>query len=95
MELDIAMTPDGKRLIYHSATHLLVQPLDQLEPTILAGVDVSRTHFVSPDSQWVGFFDAISALKKVPIAGGRPVTVTAPDGFGPRGATWGEDGSIV
>jgi serine/threonine-protein kinase len=95
MELDIAMTPDGKRLIYHSATHLLVQPLDQLEPTILAGVDVTRTHFVSPDSEWVGFFDESSALKKVPITGGRPVTVTAPDGFGPRGATWGEDGSIV
>jgi len=95
METDLAITPDGRRVIYHSATHLLVQPLDQLEPTILAGIGVTRIPFVSPDNQWIGFFDEGGVLKKIPMTGGPPVTVTALDGFGPRGATWGEDGSIV
>jgi eukaryotic-like serine/threonine-protein kinase len=95
MEVDLAITPDGQRLIYHSANHLLVQALDQLEPTVLGGVGVTRAHFVSADSQWVGFFDQNLALKKVPITGGATVTVAPSDGFGPRGATWGEDGSIV
>jgi serine/threonine-protein kinase len=95
MEVDLAVTPDGKKVIYHSATHLLVQPLDQLEPTVLAGVGVTRTPFVSPDGQWIGFFDEGSVLKRVPMTGGEPITVTPLDGFGPRGATWGDDGSIV
>jgi len=37
----------------------------------------------------------LGVLKKIPMTGGRPVTVTVLDGFGPRGATWGDDGSIV
>jgi serine/threonine-protein kinase len=96
METDLAITPDGRRLIYHSANHLIVQTLDRLEPTVLSGVGVrTQAPFVSSDSQWVGFFDERSTLKKVPITGGPPVTIAESDGFGPRGATWGEDGSIV
>ena len=44
--------------------------------------------FISPDGQWVGFFDG-TALKKVAITGGPPVTVCAIQGA-PRGATWGD-----
>src|SRR4029453_1966749 len=54
-----------------------------------------RTVFVSPDGQWVGFFDGNTALKKVAITGGPAVTVTPTDGTGPRGATWSEDGTII
>ena len=50
---------------------------------------------MSSDGQWVGFFDAGGPLKKVAITGGPPVTITTVDGNGPRGATWGPDGTIV
>jgi len=51
--------------------------------------------FVSPDGLWVGFFDGNSLLKMVAITGGPPVTIARTDGNGPRGATWGPDGTIV
>ncbi len=51
--------------------------------------------FMSPDGQWVGFFDGNTALKKVAITGGPAVTLTPTDGTAPRGATWSEDGTII
>jgi serine/threonine-protein kinase len=50
---------------------------------------------VSPDGEWVGFFDGGSALWKVPIAGGPAVRLTTTGALFPRGATWMEDGTIV
>ena len=51
--------------------------------------------FLSPDGEWVGFFDGVSALWKVPIAGGSAVRLTTTRALFPRGATWLEDGTIV
>ena len=90
---DIAITPDGSRIVYRGTNQLLVRALDQLEPDVLSGLGTPRGVFVSPDGQWVGFFDGL--LKKVAITGGPPVTITALDGPNPRGATWGPDGTIV
>jgi serine/threonine-protein kinase len=92
---DLAITPDGTRLVYRGTNQLLVRALDQLEPTVLRGLGAPRDVFVSPDGQWVGFFDGNSPLKKVAITGGPAVTLPPVDGGGPRGATWGEDGAIV
>jgi serine/threonine-protein kinase len=61
----------------------------------LSGLTLAQNPFVSPDGQWVGYFEGSTALKKVPIVGGPPVTICRLDGAGPRGATWGPDGTIV
>ena len=53
-----------------------------------------RGVFFSPDSQWIGFFDGTTTLKKVPVTGGPPVTISRVTN-NPRGATWGRDGSII
>ena len=50
--------------------------------------------FVSPDGQWIGFFDGVTALKKVAITGGPAVTLGRPDGTA-LGASWGPDGTII
>jgi serine/threonine-protein kinase len=93
---DIAITPDGSRIIYRSNEQLLVRALDQLQPTVLSGLGAVRHPFVSPDGQWIGFFDGVPLLKKVAISGGPPVTLgLASDGTGPRGGTWGPDGTII
>jgi serine/threonine-protein kinase len=48
--------------------------------------------FLSPDGEWLGFVSE-RKLKKVPLDGGQPVVICdAPD---PRGASWGEDGTIL
>ena len=54
---DIAITPDGSRIVYRGNNQLLVRALDQLEPTVLTGLGAPRGVFISPDGQWVGFFD--------------------------------------
>ena len=91
---DLAITPDGSRIVYRGNNQLLVRALDQVEPDVLSGVGAPRSLFVSPDGRWVGFFDG-NSLRKVAITGGPPVTVSQVDGAGPRGATWGSDGTIV
>ena len=68
---DVAITPDGSRVVYRGNNQLLVRALNQLEPTVLSGLGAPRGVFVSPDGQWVGFFDGAQRLKKVAITVGR------------------------
>ena len=95
---DLALTPDGTRLVYVGANgaSLFVRTLDQLDATPLAGFNAAFGPFVSPDGQWIGVFDGASApaLKKVAITGGPAVTLARPDGP-TRGASWGPDGTII
>ena len=56
---DLAITPDGSRVVYRGNNQLLVRALDQLEPDVLSGLGAPRGVFVSPDGQWVGFFDGV------------------------------------
>jgi protein kinase-like protein/WD40 repeat protein len=92
---DLAVTPDGSRVVYRGAGQLLVRSLDQLEPTSNP-LGNARGLFVSPDGQWIGFFDGGTSLKKVAMSGGPPVTLlNAPELIGPRGATWGENDTII
>ena len=93
---DVAITPDGSRLIYvgNHGTQIFVRALDGLAPVaVFTGRAVSGV-FVSPDGQWIGFRDAFS-LKKVALDGGPPVTLGTIDTAGSSGATWGPDDTII
>ena len=72
---------------------LLVRAIDQLEAVPLRGLENVRAPFVSADGRWIGFF-ATGELKKVPMAGGPPITICRVTG-GIRGSTWGPDGTII
>ena len=92
----LAITPDGSRLVYTAASQLVVRRLDRFDSEALAGLGSPTQPFISPDGQWIGFFDGV-VLKKVAIGGGPAVTVfkdNNPSG-GPLGATWGTNGTIV
>ena len=90
---DLAMTPDGSRVVYPGDNQLLVRTLDQLEPVVLTR-GVHRSPFISPDGQWVGFFER-DAIRKVAITGGPPELVASLEGD-PGGANmWGSDGTII
>ena len=92
----IALSPDGRQLVFsgrsNNVTRLYLRPLDRFESRPLPGTEDGTNPFFSPDGQWVGFF-ADRKLKKMPIEGGAPVTVT--DAPLPRGEAWGEDESIL
>lgn len=59
VDRNLAITPDGSRVIYRGNNQLLVRALDQLEPTVLSGLGNPLGPFTSPDGLWVGFFDAV------------------------------------
>ena len=103
---DLTISPDGTRVIYKGGpsadrTRLFVYALDQLEPRPLTTSGMPKGPFISPDGQWVGFFEpgggqgGIGArLKRVAIAGGPPLTTSRLDGPS-RGAVWGESDIIA
>jgi serine/threonine-protein kinase len=99
---DLSITRDGSRVIDKGGsridrTQLFVHRLDQLEPEPLTPMGLPKGPFVSPDGQWVGYFEPGvpgAAFKKVPLTGGPPVFVSRLDGPS-RGATWIDDDTIV
>jgi serine/threonine-protein kinase len=92
---DVAITPDGSRIVYRGADQLLVRWLDSLEPTVIVRGGRPQGVFVSPDGQWIGFFDENSTLRKVAVTGGPATTLDTTAAPFPRGATWGDDDTIV
>ncbi len=97
VDRDVAISPDGRRIAYigglPNQSQLLIRSLDQLEPRVLV-TGLPRGVFFSPDGEWVGYFDSTTALKKVAVTGGPPITICQVT-TNPRGATWGRDGMIV
>jgi len=93
VDRDLAITPDGSRIVYRGNNQLLVRALNQLEPTVLSGLGAPHGIFMSPDGEWVGFV-AGTAIKKVAITGG-PAQTLAAFQANARGATWSEDGTII
>ena len=94
---DVAITPDGSRIVYRGTNQLLVRKLEDLEPMVLKGLGAPRGLFVSPDGRWIGFFDG-TTLKKVAITGGPPVPIASLGSYVPPGrssGTWGPDGAII
>jgi serine/threonine-protein kinase len=96
---DVAITSDGRSIVYLVASQggtngvLAVRPLDQLDAKIVSRIDNARSPFVSPDGEWIGFFDG-GSLKKVSIQGGPPVRLCNAT-TEPRGASWGSDDTII
>ena len=103
---DLTISPDGTRVVYKGGpgadrTRLFVYALDQLEPKPLTSTGQPKGPFISPDGQWVGFFEPGgatggigAALKRVAIAGGPSLPASKLDGPS-RGATWGENDIIA
>ena len=75
-----------------SDSGLYVRDLGQLRSKALPASGFAP--FFSPDGKWVGFADG-NALKKVSLTGDPPLTITSVSPDLSRGASWGEDGTIV
>jgi serine/threonine-protein kinase len=101
----LAISPDGTEIAYVSpnedapagrGTQLRVRGLDSRVVRDLPNTFQARQPFFSPDGRWVAFFTPAGELKKIPLAGGNPVTLA--DGIaGSQWATgvWCEPDTIV
>lgn len=92
----LAISPGGDVITYaardDTSTRLYVRSLDRIEALPLPGTEGAYQPFFSPDGRWIGFF-ADRYLKKVPVGGGRPITLgTVAE---PYGASWGQEDRIL
>jgi serine/threonine-protein kinase len=93
---DVAISPDGARLVYvgrrGSTQQLYTRAVSELEVSAIPGTENAVGPFFSPDGNWIGF-GADDELKKVSIAGGAPQTLCSARGF--LAATWEATRGIV
>ena len=94
---DVAVSPDGTRIVYRSSTGgagLQVRTLDQLTPTTLVAEGNPHHPFFSPDGERLAFQAAGRVLQRVSVHGGPTVEICALPGV-LRGASWGADDTII
>ena len=74
----VAISPDGRHVAYvgtdGSVTRLFIRPLDSAQARPIERSEGASKPFFSPDNQWLGF-QVGDEIRKVPIAGGAPITV--------------------
>ena len=89
----VAVSPDGRQIVYTTQEGLALRSLDQVTPVLVAGTDGgAREPFFSPDGESIGFYTQ-NQLQKVFTSGGAPVTLG--DAQNPWGASWGADDMIL
>jgi DNA-binding winged helix-turn-helix (wHTH) protein len=89
----VLMSSNGERFVFLSNGRLVTRKLSQEVPVPLAGTEGAQEFFLSPDSQHVGFL-VDGKLKRMALDGGAVLTI-ADLPRDTRGATWGEDGTMV
>ncbi|HUF23502.1 MAG TPA: protein kinase [Vicinamibacterales bacterium] len=93
----ITISRDGRSIAYTevgTAPILAIRHIDRVETSTLGGTSGAVSPFFSPDGKWIGFFAGTNGLKKISVEGGLPATIATMSGQ-PRGASWGENGSII
>jgi len=93
-----ALAPDGSAIVYADSVSgwiLMRKRRDAAVAEPIAGSEGGVSPFYSPDGKWIGFLTLDGKLKKVPAAGGSPITIAegAPTDY--FSAAWLDDGSIV
>jgi serine/threonine-protein kinase len=84
--LPFALSPDGKVLAYMDydgpGTKLFLRRMDHFDVQTLSGTEGAGAPFFSPDGEWIGFY-AYGTLKKIALAGGKPIDLcpTRPAGL--------------
>jgi len=96
---NVIISPDGRRIAYLATDAergliMFVRDIDELEPRLVPGTENAGSPFFSPDGAWIGF-ERGTALLKVPVTGGPPVTILADAGAQIVGTAWGLDGMVI
>lgn len=94
---NLAVSFDGSHVAWVGPNGaLVVRALRELDAEVLARDGSLMSPFFSHDGRWIGYFSGNGPIMKVSVSGG-PASLLVQEGDNgiPRGATWGEDGSVV
>ena len=90
------LSRDGTTLVFvgvrGNTRALYRRPINGLQAEKIAGTEEATSPALSPDGRWVAF-DAVGQLRKVPLAGGPPVSIASTGTL--AGATWVSNDSIL
>lgn len=90
---ELALSPDGKSIVYRSNSQFYLRLLGEFESKLLAGTENAQTPFYSPDSRWIAFTQDES-LKKLSLETGSIIEILPGVGASWSGS-WGMDNSII
>jgi serine/threonine-protein kinase len=92
----VALSPDGRRLVYNASGGLFLLSMDALEARVIPGTEQSvSTVMFSPDGEWVGYYSGSDRqFRKIAVTGGAPVVIASIEGV-PFGASWTADNRIL
>jgi Tol biopolymer transport system component len=101
----LAVSPDGRRIVYAANDHLMLRALEEATPQGISGTErapmpagirgntgLAGQPILSPDGTQVAYFQG-AELKRVPVTGGVPTVICACGDA--LGATWGVDNRIL
>lgn len=92
----LAISPDGRSIVYtgvdNQQMNLYLRNMDTFQSHPIPGTEGARAPFFSADGKWLAFLTD-HELRKVRLSGDTPVTLCRV--ANPRGASWGDDGTIV
>ena len=93
-EANIAVSPDGTRVVYVANRQLNVRTVGDMESRPIPGTQLDVIYpFFSPDGQWIGFGSTSErALKKIAVTGGASITLCKLDNL--EGASWEGDAIV-
>ena len=89
-----AVSGDGTRFAFSTDEGIAYRAAGQREYRLLTGTDKGESPSFSPDGDWI-VYQANGHLRKIPVAGGAPITLIPNDSILAGRVAWGEDGSIV
>ena len=101
--VNVVVSPDGRHIAYLSGSRadvtgskkLLLQSLDGVRPTTLASGSALYGPFFSPNGEWVGIYDlGERVLRRVSVQSGTALKISDVPSL-IRGASWGDDDTIV
>jgi len=97
-QMSVAVSPDGRRLVYVSTdetggARLWVRELDALAPRVLAGTEDAAHPAWKPDGSAIAFV-AQAKLKRVDVRGGQVLTLVD-GGLARSGVSWSSTGVIL